>query len=449
MTLRVLVAIGFCWLIGAIGLASLGLRYEGPVESDTFRIVTLWTLVAIGSFLLLRYLAPRADLLLLVAPLTLTGLGVVFIYRLDLQRKEVAVLLNTVEPQSLALTQLLWLVLGVLLALLVIRFMPLWVLNKYPMLIGAIAIILLLMPVLPFGTEINGARLWVRFGEIQFQPGEFGKVLFTVFLGGYLARFDLYRSIDFTNILGLRMPPLRQLGPAIATLGLCGAILIFERDLGTALLLMVLFATVATVATGRLTITISIGAGLLIGGLLAINLFPHVARRIEAWLDPNKSPNDVGYQILQSIFGLASGGIFGEGLGSGSPNFIPFAATDFIVSVIGEEVGYAGLLAVLTLIAIFIGRCFRLSVSLKRPSAQLIVFALASLMALQTLLVLGGIVRLIPLTGLTTPFLSYGGSSLIASWVMVAILLKFSNEANTPSFRKIDVASDETMVIQK
>ncbi len=455
MTLRAIVAIGFCWLLAALGLISLGLRYQNAIGSgamqgsSALQMTALWTLIAIGSFFLLRYLAPRADLLLLIIPLSLTGLGVVFIYRLDLQKKEVASVLNTIQPQSLALTQLLWLVVGVVGALLLIRFLPLNFLSRYPMLIGAIAVVLLLMPILPFGAEVNGAQLWVRVGEVQFQPGEFGKVFFAIFLGVYLARFDLYRSFDYVKSFGVRMPPLRQLGPALVTVLVCGAILVVQRDLGTALLLLLLFGTVVTVATGRLTVIASIGAVILIGSFVSVNLFSHVARRVEAWLDPFSSPNDVGYQILQSIFGLASGGIFGEGLGSGSPNLIPFASTDFIIAVAGEEIGYAGLLAILTLLAVFIGRAFRLGVSLKRPTSQLIVVSLASLIGIQTLLVLGGIVRLIPLTGLTTPFLSYGGSSLIASWLVVGLLLKFSNELNTPQFPSTDVLSDETMVIRR
>ena len=412
-------------------------------------MVILWSLVSVGSFLLLRQVAPRADLLLTITPLTLSGLGIVFLYRLDLQKKEVAVLVNASVPQSLALTQLLWLLVGVLVALALMRFLPLEILNRYPMLLGIVAFTLILLPLLPFGAEINGARLWIRIGEIQFQPGEFGKVIFAIFLGSYLARFELYSPSDFKKRFGVRLPSLRQLGPALATVALCGVVLIFQRDLGTALLLMLLFASVVAVATGRLAIVTGIVLALVAGALIAVSLFAHVQRRFTAWLEPFSAPNDEGYQILQSIFGLASGGIFGEGLGSGSPNYIPFAATDFILAVIGEEIGYAGLLAILALIAAFIGRALRLGTTLKRPSSQLIVVSLASLLALQTLLVIGGIVRLVPLTGLTTPFLSYGGSSLIASWLVVGLLLKYSNQSNTPNFQTIDVASDSTMVIRK
>lgn len=398
---------------------------------------------------MLRAFTPRADLLLLITPLTLTGLGLVFIYRLDLQRLEVATALNAVAPQSLALIQMLWLLIGVLLALAIIRFLPPNALSRYPMLLGALAVVLILLPLLPLGTEINGARLWVRVGEFQFQPGEFGKLLFAIFLGVYLSRFELYRSFDYREVFGLRVPAIRELGPALVTVLLCATILIFQRDLGTALLIMLLFATVASVATGRLVIGGFILGVLALGGLIAANLFAHVERRMQAWLDPFGSPTDSGYQILQSIFGLASGGIFGEGLGSGSPNLIPFAATDFIIATIGEEIGYAGLLAVLALFAVLVGRSLRLAVSLKSPSSQLIVVSVAALFAIQTLLVVGGIVRIVPLTGLTTPFLSYGGSSLIACWLAIGLLLKLSNQANSPDSPRVDLANDETMVIRR
>lgn len=397
---------------------------------------------------MLRLAAPKADLLFSTIPLTLSGLGIVFLQRLHLQREEIASVLGATPEASLALAQMLWLVIGASLAVLVIRFLPIGYLNRYPMLMGGLAVALLLMPLMPFGLEVNGARLWVRFGEIQFQPGEIGKVFFAIFLGAYLSRFDLFAQTTFHRRVSAFTPPIRQFGPVIATLLLAGVILVFERDLGTALLLTLLFAAVATVATGRLLIA-AFATLITIGGAwVATLIFNHVDRRFQAWLNPFSSPDDVGYQILQSIFGLSSGGIFGEGLGSGSPNLVPFAASDFILAVIGEEVGYAGLLAVLGIFAVLIGRGFKLALSQTRPTQQLVTVSLISLLALQTLLVIAGITRLLPLTGLTTPFLSYGGSSMLACWLVIGILIKYSNQLNQPKSEVVAIESEPTMVIK-
>jgi len=304
------------------------------------------------------------------------------------------------------------------------------------------------MPLLPFGLEINGARLWVRLGEIQFQPGEFGKIFFALFLGAYLSRFDLFAQFSFQRRFGFLVPPMRQFGPAIATLLLVATILIFERDLGTALLLVLLFLAVSTVATARFALAAAAVALVVIGGWLAAKLFDHVGRRFEAWLSPFNSPDDAGYQILQSIFGLSAGGIFGEGLGSGSPNLIPFAASDFILSVIGEEAGYAGLLAVLGIFAVLIGRALKVALDCSGPSQQLIAFSLTSLLVIQMFLVAAGITRVLPLTGLTTPFLSYGGSSMLACWLIMGVLIKLSNENNSLKSQVIPLEDDITVVLK-
>jgi len=300
---------------------------------------------------------------------------------------------------------------------------------------------------LPFGLEINGARLWVRLGEIQFQPGEFGKVFFALFLGVYLSRFGLFAQFSSQRRLGFLVPPMRQFGPALATLLLVAVILIFERDLGTALLLVLLFVAVSTVATARFALTAAAAGLVVIGGWLAANLFDHVARRFEAWLSPFDSPDDAGYQILQSIFGLSAGGIFGEGLGSGSPNLVPFAASDFILSVIGEEAGYAGLLAILGIFAVLIGRALKVALSCTGPAQQLIAFSLTSLLVIQMFLVAAGVTRVLPLTGLTTPFLSYGGSSMLACWLIVGLLLKLSNDSSSSKSPAVPVMDDATMVL--
>lgn len=409
----------------------------------------VWTLASVGLFVMLRLVAPKADLLLSAIPLALSGLSVVFLQRLDLQREEIASVLGAAPPPSFAMAQMLWLVVGTTLAVLVIRFLPLNYLNRYPMLLGGLAMALLLMPLLPFGLEVNGARLWVRFGETQFQPGELGKVFFAIFLGAYLSRFDLFAQTTFHRRVSALAPPVRQFGPVVATLLLAGVILVFERDLGTALLLTLLFAAVATVATGRWLIAAFATLITVIGAWVATLIFDHVDRRFQAWLSPFNSPDDVGYQILQSIFGLSSGGIFGEGLGSGSPNLVPFAASDFILAVIGEEVGYAGLLAVLGIFAILFGRGFRLALNQKRPTQQLITVSLTALLALQTLLVVAGIARLLPLTGLTTPFLSYGGSSMLACWLVIGILIKYSNQLDQPRSEVVNLESETTMVIRR
>jgi cell division protein FtsW (lipid II flippase) len=317
------------------------------------------------------------------------------------------------------------------------------------MLVGLISVALLLMPLLPIGLSINGARLWVRLGEFQFQPGEFGKLFFALFLGAYLARFDLFAQFSFQRKFGILVPPMRQFGPVLMTLFLVAVILVFERDLGTALLLVLLFVTVTTVATARIVLAVAAVVFVVIGGWLAANLFDHVDRRFEAWLSPFSSPDDTGYQILQSIFGLAAGGIFGEGLGSGSPNLVPFASSDFILSVIGEEAGYAGLLAILGIFTVLIGRAVKVALDAPGPTNQLMAFSLTSLLAIQLFLVAAGITRLLPLTGLTTPFLSYGGSSMLTFWLLLGVLIKISNENNRPKSEVVPVAEDVTIVLER
>jgi len=448
-SLRVIIAVFFCWALTAIGLLTLVLRYGEGLAPRTWQVLLLWTFVCIGIFILLRFFAPQADLLLSATALSLSGLSVVFLQRLDLQRVELAAALNTPAPQPMALLQLLWILLGGVGAVLIVRFLSLRSVSRRPMFLGLAAVVLLLMPLLPFGLEINGARLWVRFGEIQFQPGEFGKLFFALFLGVYLSRFDLFAQFSSQRRFGFLVPPMRQFGPALATLLLVAVILIFERDLGTALLLVLLFVAVSTVATARFALTAAAAGLVVIGGWLAANLFDHVGRRFEAWLSPFDSPDDAGYQILQSIFGLSAGGIFGEGLGSGSPNLVPFAASDFILSVIGEEAGYAGLLAILGIFAVLIGRALKVALNCTGPAQQLIAFSLTSLLAIQMFLVAAGVTRVLPLTGLTTPFLSYGGSSMLACWLIVGLLLKLSNENSSLKSPVVPVMDDVTMVLSQ
>lgn len=387
----------------------------------------------IGAHIALRILAPYADPVLLPAVGLLNGLGLAMIHRLELADRTLA----QAEPDYLA--QLRWLLLAVIFFVLVLLFVrDHRVLQRYTytaMLVGLVLLVLPLMPVI--GTQINGARIWVRLdlpgGALSFQPAEVAKIVLIIFFAGYLVTKRDVLALARSRVLGVDLPRGRDLGPILVAWVVSLAVLVFERDLGTSLLFFGLFVAMLYIATERRSWLI-IGAVLFTAGAyVAYYLFAHVRLRVGIWIDPFADEATDGYQIAQSLYGFATGGILGVGLGQGHPDFVPFAKTDFIMAAFGEELGLTGIMALLVVYAIVIERGMRTAIAVRDPFGKLLASGLAIAVGIQVFVVVGGVTKLIPLTGLTTPFLSYGGSSLVANWALVALLLRVSDAARRPA----------------
>jgi len=293
---------------------------------------------------------------------------------------------------------------------------------------------LLLLPLLPgIGRDIRGARIWIGLGPLSFQPGELAKILLALFFAGYLVTARDSLSLVGRKVLGLQLPRGRDLGPILVAWLASLGVLVFESDLGTSLLFFGLFVAMLYVATER-TSWVVIGLLLFAGGSLAAwSMFAHVKVRVDIWLHPFDPANlDTAFQPIQGWFGMASGGLLGTGLGQGRPDLVPFAQSDFIVAAIGEELGLTGLFALLVLYGMLVQRGLRTAIGVRDGFGKLFAAGLAFSIALQVFVVAGGVTRLIPLTGLTAPFLAYGGSSLVSNWIVVALLLRISDSARRP-----------------
>ncbi len=412
--------------IGLFAYALVGIADKGKVPGDMLAYGGGMGLLALAVHGVLRLRARYADPVILPIATALNGLGLVVIHRIDLAKgREVG--------SSLALRQLTWTTLGVIAAVAV-----LWLLRdhrglaRYTYTAMAAAIALLLLPLLPFiGKEINGARIWIRLGPMSFQPGEIAKIALAVFFAGYLVVARDSLSLVGRKVLWLQLPRARDLGPILVVWVVSLGVLVLQRDLGTSLLFFGLFVALLYVATERIS-WIVIGLGLFVGGAyLAWLLFSHVQARVDMWLHTFDAAVPA-YQLQQGLFGMASGGLLGTGLGVGRPDIVPFAESDFIVTSIAEELGLAGLFAVLMLYLILIERGLRTAIGVRDGFGKLLAAGLAFSLGLQVFVVVGGVTRVIPLTGLTTPFLAYGGSSLLSNWIVVALLLRISDSARRP-----------------
>lgn len=298
-------------------------------------------------------------------------------------------------------------------------------LRTYKYLIGLCGVLLIMSTVI-FGVDIGGNKSWIILGPIRFEPAEFAKILLVIFLAGYL---DEKRRLLADSRWGtgkLTLPHPLHLGPMLVMWGMALALLVFEKDLGAALLYYGTFLAMLYMASGRFSY---VGLGLILmlaGGLISYYLFDHVQVRFDIWLNPWTDPNGRGYQIVQSLFALGSGGIFGTGLAAGHPAYIPAVHTDFVFAAIGEELGLAGTLAVLSLYVLLVYRGFRTALSAQNEFCALLAAGLSSLLAWQTLVIVGGVIKLVPLTGVTLPFISYGGSSMLASFIILGLLHNIS-----------------------
>lgn len=385
-------------------------------------------LAAVAAHMLLRLRAPWADPVLLPAVFALNALGLALIHRVDLAYA------SRGRETHFADTQVLWSVTGIVLAMLVVGLLrDHRLLRRYTYTAGVAGIVLLLLPLVPgLGREVNGAHIWISVFGKSAQPGEFAKIAFVVFFAGYLVTNRDTLALAGPKILGLRFPRARDMGPILVVWATALVVQIYERDLGASLLFFGVFVAMLYVATERISWVV-IGLGLfMVGAVFAGTVFGHVGTRYTAWLnalDPLVYQKGLSYQLVQGLFGMASGGLFGTGLGEGSPGLIPYAESDFIIATLGEELGLTGLLAILTLYVIIVQRAMRAAIGVRDGFGKLMAAGLGFSMALQVFVVVGGVTRVIPLTGITTPFLAFGGSSLIANWIVVALLLRISDQA--------------------
>jgi cell division protein FtsW (lipid II flippase) len=280
------------------------------------------------------------------------------------------------------------------------------------------------------GKTINGARLWVGVGTFSFQPGELAKVCLVVFFAAYLADRKELLAIASRRVAGMHVPDIKHFGPLLVMWGISLAVMFFEKDLGSSLLFFSIFLAMIYIATARLVYLV-LGSALFVAGAWAgYQMFNHVQERVRVWLDvfDPKLIRDDGYQLAQSLFAFATGGLFGTGLGKGRPDIIPEARTDFIFSVIGEELGLLGTAAVLLCFILLVARGLRIAMNARTDFGQLLAAGLTTIFGIQTIIILGGVTRLLPLTGITLPFMSFGGSSLLSNFVLMAILARISHQ---------------------
>ena len=379
-----------------------------------------------------RKLAPYADPVMLPCVALLNGLGLVMIHRLDLAAADRAVALGREAPTVLIQRQVAWTAIGLVLFVGVLYLVRNHrTLARYGYTAGFAGLVLLALPgLLPSSiSEVNGARIWLRLGIFSIQPGEFAKILLIVFFSVFLMQKRELFSEAGRTFLGMEFPRARDLAPLLIAWGLSVGVLVLERDLGTSLLFFGIVLVLLYTATNKVSWMV-IGLSIfLAGGFAAYQLFGHVRTRVEIWLDPFADFNGSGYQLGQALFGLGTGGIGGTGLGAGRPDLVPYAESDFMFSSLGEELGLVGLAAILVVYLVLITRGLRTALAVRDSFGKLLATGLAFTLALQMFVVIGGVTKLIPLTGLTLPFLSYGGSSLVANYALVALLLRVSNAA--------------------
>ncbi|MFB7931741.1 FtsW/RodA/SpoVE family cell cycle protein [Streptomyces sp. NPDC056039] len=430
----------FAVVIPVFAYANVGLAINDQVPSGLLGYGLGLGLLAGVGHLVVRKFAPYADPLMLPLATLLNGIGLVVIWRLDQSEKLQAS--NTFVEA--APRQLMYSALGVALFVSVIIFLKDHrVLQRYTYISMAGALLLLVLPLVPgLGKNVFGARIWIQIpGLGTIQPGEFAKIVLAVFFAGYLMVKRDALALASRRFMGLYLPRGRDLGPILVVWAMSILILVFETDLGTSLLFFGMFVIMLYVATER---TSWIVFGLLMSAVGAVSVAsfePHVQQRVQAWLDPMNEfklsrEGVLGHteQSMQALWAFGSGGTLGTGLGQGNSDLIGFAAnSDFILATFGEELGLAGLMAILLLYALIVERGVRTALAARDPFGKLLAIGLSGAFALQVFVVAGGVMGLIPLTGMTMPFLAYGGSSVIANWALIGILLRISDTARRPA----------------
>jgi cell division protein FtsW (lipid II flippase) len=420
-------------LLGALGLSALALALVqwGALGTLDWTLLTYASGLAgltLGLHLVLRVMARDADPFIVPIATLLNGLGLTMIHRLDLAN-------GSTGWEAAGVRQMAWTAVALVIAIIVLLIVRNYrILLRYRYLAMLSGAILLTMPLWPgIGRTVNGATIWVEIGSMTFQPGEVAKIALAIFFAGYLmtAR-DTLRSVG-TTWLGVRWPRIRDLGPLLIIWVLAMGVLVFQRDLGTSLLYFGLFLAMLYMATNRVLWLVIGGSLFALGATVAASQLSYVQGRVDGWLDSfNPQFYDAtggSYQLVQGMFGMAEGGFIGSGLGQGQPNVVPLANSDFIVAALGEELGLFGIFGLLALYLLLVSRGLRVGFTGTDDFGRLLSAGLAFVLALQVFIVIGGITRIIPVTGLTTPFLAAGGSSLVANWIIVVLLLRLSDDA--------------------
>jgi peptidoglycan glycosyltransferase len=399
--------------IGGYVLVALA---NGPDLPPDLFVLLGWVFgLYLVAHLAVRRFTPCADATLLPLAAMLNGIGFVVIARLDREQ---------------ARTQSVWIAIAIgvfVLTLFVVR--DIRILERYRYTALLLGIFFLLLPMAPgIGRTINGARLWVSFGSLSFEPSEVAKVLLVAFFAAYLVdKRELLRE-GRVRVGRWFVPSPRDLGPLILAWGMALLVLAYEKDMGTSILFFGVFAAMLYITTRRVAYLIGTFVLLVVGAFFAYKAFGHVRVRVHNWKNPWADPQGNGYQAIQGWFGLGSGGIGGTGLGLGNPKLIPAASTDYVFAAIGEELGFVGTAGVIAAFMLMVGSMYRIAVDATRPFNKVFAAGVGTIVALQTFLIVGGVLRLIPLTGITLPFVSYGGSSLVANFALIALMLRVSDD---------------------
>jgi cell division protein FtsW (lipid II flippase) len=407
-------------ILTGLGFASVFIAQKAVISTQSLSYLAFFLGLYLVVHVVARAVLPQADPYVMPLVALLTGIGLTMIYRVD---------------PDLALRQGLWLVIGVaVFAVCAILIRDYRALDGVKYILGVGTIVLLVLPAIPgLGTTINGASLWVELGPVAFQPGELAKVFFVVFLAGYLRD---HREVLRSGMGRFGIPPLRHAGPLLVIWGGAMLVLFQTNDIGGGLLYFSVFLAMLYMATGRVAYVLIGSALFALGAYGLYHVVPHVEDRVSIWLHPWSDPFGDGYQLVQSIYAISGGGLFGTGLGRGvlltpeGNTYIPFLETDFIYAGIAQELGLAGGAAVVLLYVLLLYRGFRIAMLADDGFSKLLAAGLTVTLALQAFIIVGGVTGLIPLTGITLPFVSYGGSSLVANFLVLWLLLAVSNRVN-------------------
>ncbi|MBN8866096.1 MAG: FtsW/RodA/SpoVE family cell cycle protein [Solirubrobacterales bacterium] len=414
-------------LLLTIGFAAVFAQNDNQLTNLSLSYGLYFLAICLATHIYIRIRLPDADPYLFPLMALLTAFGLVMLYRLD---SELGL--------ELARDQANWFVIGLILFAVVIHFFKDYsVLERYRYTIALISLGLLMAPRLPLvGSQVNGAYLGIKLGPIAFQPAELAKIGIVIFLASYLREHRELLVVGAKRFMGITFPPLKHLGPLLLVWGAAMFMLIFIRDLGSSLMFFAAFLALIYVATGRLSFVIIGMLMFLAGAWVIYHVVPHVTDRVDIWLDPYQDPGDTGYQILQSMFAMADGGLFGEGFaqsmvvipGTTAP-LLPAAQTDLIYSLITSELGLFGACGIIATYLLIAARGFKVALMANDGFSKLLATGLTSVFAIQAFVIIGGVTRVIPLTGVTLPLVSYGGSSILANFILLALLLLVSDRA--------------------
>ncbi|AUI62720.1 FtsW/RodA/SpoVE family cell cycle protein [Amycolatopsis sp. BJA-103] len=454
-----LVLLAFATFIVTIALVLVEANQEQELTSSIIWLGLSYLAVLTAAHLAVRRWAPYADPVILPCVALLNGLGLVMIHRIDLALAERAIQQGKEYTPDVSKQVLFTAISLVLFVVVLVVISDHRTLTRYGYICGLVGIVALALPaVLPSTlSEVNGAKVWIKLPFFSIQPGEFAKILLMIFFASFLVtKRDLF-MVAGKKIVGVELPRARDLGPILIAAAACLGVLVFEKDLGTSLLFFGVTLVMLYVATERV-IWVVLGVGFFaVGAIIAYNLFTHVQQRVRNWIDPLATYDDAGggYQVAQGLFGLGTGGVGGTGLGAGRPDMVPEAKTDFITTAIGEELGFIGLAAMLMLYLILAMRGMRSALAVRDTFGKLLGGGLSFALVMQIFVVVGGVTNLIPNTGITAPFLSRGGSSLLANYILVALLLRISDAARKPAARpkpqqpQAPLAEAHTVMVQR